>query len=117
MEKGSALQIILPVVTTVLTLVLAGLVSYVAGKRNAQKEREATYRQLDEQLKRMDERLGAFELRMREMNLLLLKCVITNKELSLTARFDAYDAYKAAGGNGWVERYVVKHLNDTDGEE
>jgi hypothetical protein len=51
---------------------------------------------------------------MREMNLLLLKCVITNKELSLTARFDAYDAYKAAGGNGWVERYVAKHLNDTD---
>jgi hypothetical protein len=44
------------------------------------------------------------------MNMLLLKCVITNKELSRQARLDAYDEYKKKGGNSWVDGYALSNL-------
>jgi hypothetical protein len=57
---------------------------------------------------RQDRRRQAEES--RRFKMLVLKCVITNKELSRQARLDAYDEYKREGGNSWVDGYALKNL-------
>jgi hypothetical protein len=36
----------------------------------------------------------------------ILKTIITNENLSLEYRMQAYDEYKDLGGNSWIDRYV-----------
>jgi branched-subunit amino acid transport protein AzlD len=60
--------------------------------------------------RRQAEELERFALEMQKFKMLVLKCVITNKELSRQARLDAYDEYKREGGNSWVDGYVLSHL-------
>jgi hypothetical protein len=65
---------------------------------------------------RKERRLREEEMRkqaeeMSEFKLLALQCVITNRELELRTRLDAYDRYKRMGGNSWVDRYVLRYLS------
>jgi hypothetical protein len=65
--------------------------------------------------RRQSKEMEKFCLEMREFKLLALKCVITNKELSYQARLDAYDKYKEAGGNSWVDGYANQYLKNIEG--
>jgi hypothetical protein len=61
--------------------------------------------------RRQTEEIEKLHQEMRRFEMLALKCVITNKELSKQARLDAYDEYKHLGGNSWVDGYVLKYLS------
>jgi hypothetical protein len=61
---------------------------------------------------RVERRRQAEEL--RRLKMLVLKCVITNRELSRQARLDAYDEYKREGGNSWVDVYALKFLKNIE---
>jgi hypothetical protein len=99
MEGDYILQLCTTVLTVILAQALSSFVSYVVARRSEERDRDRRNRE------------------QQRLNLLLLKCVITNKELSRSARLEAYDEYKAAGGNGWVDRYVAKYLNDIEAGE
>jgi hypothetical protein len=61
---------------------------------------------------RVERRRQAEEL--RRLKMLVLKCIITNRELSRHARLDAYDEYKREGGNSWVDAYALKFLKNIE---
>jgi hypothetical protein len=99
MDTDIVTQIRVTVLAVVLAQALSGFVSYIAARRSEERDREQRERE------------------QRRLSMLLLKCIITNKELSRSARLEAYDEYKAAGGNGWVDRYVARYLNDIEAGE
>jgi hypothetical protein len=86
-------QIVCTVIAAFVSPVLLRLLEYLF------KERQERRRQAEE---------------LYRFRMLALKCVITNKELSLQARLDAYDEYKKEGGNSWVDAYVVKYLKNIE---
>jgi hypothetical protein len=89
MAEGAIIQIVCTVLGTVVSPAMFLLLGYVfKGRKDRQREAE----------------------QQRRYNMLLLKCVITNKELSRQARLDAYDEYKKLGGNSWVDGYVLSYL-------
>ncbi|HET6785266.1 MAG TPA: hypothetical protein VFH18_04540 [Erysipelotrichaceae bacterium] len=47
---------------------------------------------------------------LNEIQLLVLKSIITNKDIPENARLDSFDAYKKIGGNSWVDKYVEENL-------
>jgi hypothetical protein len=82
-------QIVSTVIAAIVSPALLRLLEYV-------------FKERQECLKRAKEQ--------RRFNMLLVKCVITNKELSRQARLDAYDEYKKENRNGWVDGYVLNNL-------
>jgi hypothetical protein len=95
-EEDAMTQVVYTVIAAVVSPMLFRLLEYIF------KERQERQRHIKE--------LQDFELKLQEMNMLLLECVITNKELSRQARLDAYDEYKKKGGNSWVDGYVLSNL-------
>jgi hypothetical protein len=94
MAEGAIIQIVCTVFGTIVSPAMFLLLGYVfKGRKDRQREAE----------------------QQRRYNMLLLKCVITNKELSRQARLDAYDEYKKLGGNSWVDGYVLKELMGAKG--
>jgi hypothetical protein len=95
-EEDFMTQVVCTVIAAVASPVLLRFLEY------AFKERQERRRQ-EEELQKQAEELHRFKM-------LLLKCVITNKELSRQTRLDAYDEYKREGGNSWVDGYVLSNL-------
>jgi hypothetical protein len=91
-------QAVYTVIAAVASPVLLRVLEYLF------KERQERRRQAEE--------LEQFRQELHRFTMLALKCVVTNKELSLQARLDAYDEYKKAGGNSWLDRYVSEHLKE-----
>jgi hypothetical protein len=100
-------QIVCTVIAVVVSPVLLLILEYVFKDRQARR-REAERRA--EELRVFDSRVSGMKSEVLAMRMLLLKCVITNKEFSRQARLDAYDEYKKLGGNSWVDGYVVSRL-------
>jgi hypothetical protein len=96
MAEGAIIQIACTVLGTVVSPAMFLLLGYVFKGRK------------DRQIRLAEQQ--AVALKVHNMNMLLLKCVITNKELSRQARLDAYDEYKKLGGNSWVDGYVLSYL-------
>ena len=96
---GQVISSILPFTGTALALAI----KYVFDERRARRKEAAWMLRVEESMRVQTEDN-------RKTRLLALKSIITNKELSEQARLDAYDEYKADGGNGWVARYVAKNL-------
>jgi hypothetical protein len=103
-EDNAIIQIICTVIAAIVSPVLVLLLEY-AFKGRRDKRREAERRA--EESRVFDSRMSCLESKVHSMNMLLLKCTITNKELSRQARLDTYDEYKKLGGNSWVDGYVL----------
>jgi hypothetical protein len=97
-KEDAMIQIICTVAAATLSPVIIVLLEYIFKDRRERRRRAE------------EERRQAEEL--FEFKLLALQCVITNKELELRTRLDAYDRYKKIGGNSWVDRYVLQHLTE-----
>jgi hypothetical protein len=82
-------QVVCTVIAAIVSPALLRLLEYVFRERQERRKQTAEQRRL---------------------KALLLKCVITNKELSRQTRLDAYDEYKREGGNSWVDVYVLSNL-------
>jgi len=54
-----------------------------------------------------DERVNKI---LNEIQLLVLKSIITNKDIPESARLDSFDTYKKHGGNSWIDKYVEENL-------
>jgi hypothetical protein len=92
-------QLIYTIIAAVLSPVIIILLEYVFKERREHKRKaEEAQRQVEE---------------LSEFKMLALQCVITNRELELRTRLDAYDRYKKMGGNSWVDRYVLQHLTES----
>jgi Mn2+/Fe2+ NRAMP family transporter len=96
MAEGTIIQIVCTVLGTVVSPAMFLLLGYVFKGR---KDRQGEEERRAEESRILDSRMSAMGSEIMAMNMLLLKCVITNKELSRQARLDAYDKYKKLGGN------------------
>jgi hypothetical protein len=90
-QEGIMIQVVCTVTAAVVSPVILRLLEYFFKER--------------QERRRMAEELRRFKM-------LVLKCVITNKELSRQARLDAYDEYKREGGNSWVDLYMAGQIKD-----
>jgi hypothetical protein len=101
------IQIIVPIAVAIVGPIAMRLLDAFGRE---QQERRAW----EERVGRLEERMCKQEEEMREFKLLILRCLITNKELGVQARLDAYDKYKKAGGNSWVDAYYAKYLMSSE---
>jgi hypothetical protein len=97
------IQIICTIIAAVVSPALMLALSYFVKDRQERRRQE-------EETGKLRQALENSRQETQEFYMLALKCAITNRELSRQARLEAYDKYKKAGGNSWVDGYAAKYL-------
>jgi hypothetical protein len=98
-------QVVYTAVATFVSFVLVRTGEYfIRGRRERRRQAE--------EFEEFRQEVEKLHMETREVYKAALKGIITNETLGTQARFDAYDEYRKAGGNSWVDRYVEKHLKN-----